>query len=236
MTRKAALIVFAKVPIPGRVKTRLAEMLDLQDAARLYGAFLQDLLLKYSELPAHVRLYLAPVDEPLPPGFAPAGVTLLQQKGEGLGERMLNAFVETFAAGYERAVVVGSDHPTLPAAFIELALAELEEPLSIVIGPATDGGYYLLGMNDLFPLLLRDMSFSHADVFEQTMERAGHLDAGVTVLPEWYDVDAPGDLVRLVAELRNNPDAAPRTREMLEEIVARTPALRELVETEPAPR
>ncbi|HIL57499.1 MAG TPA: DUF2064 domain-containing protein, partial [Rhodothermales bacterium] len=123
ITGRAALLVFAKVPRAGAVKTRLTPPLSPTWAARLYGAFLRDALdtfasqatgeadpLRLGERVA-VRVYL---DAPPPPSLVPAGAEVRQQQGTGLGERMARAFAGAFADGYERAVVVGTDHPTLP--------------------------------------------------------------------------------------------------------------------------
>lgn len=222
----AALLVFAKLPVPGAVKTRLtgkahrSGSLSEAEAAALAGAFLRDALDAYATLPADVRLYLDAPPDAAPAGLAPGGVTLHEQRGEGLGQRMLGAFVEAFLAGYGRVVVIGADHPTLPLAFVRIAFDELEEPLRIVLGPSDDGGYYLLGTNELRPALFEGMAFSHGAVFEETLARA-QAEAAVTVLPPWYDVDTPGDLRRLADELDADPDLAPNTREVLAALRAR---------------
>jgi len=218
MTSSDALLVFAKPPEPGTVKTRLTSALSEAEAAELYTAFLQDALAQYEGLRVDVRLYLA--------GEAPAvaawveeetTATLHQQHGPGLGKRMARAFVESFAAGYERLVIIGTDHPSLPSAFIEQAFAWLHTPRAVTLGPSTDGGYYLLGMNDYFPELFHDMTYSHGEVFTQTLHRAQDAGGHVTVLPLWYDVDDPQDLRELAADLEEGaPHSAPRTRRVLQ--------------------
>lgn len=217
-----ALIVFARVPEPGAVKTRLTGLLTEAEAARLYDAFLRDGLDAYGALPAAVRLYLAPSSGSLPDGLVPDGVTLHTQRGDGLGARMLGAFVEAFVAGYERVVIIGTDHPTLPIAFVERAFEELAAPLATVLGPSDDGGYYLLGMNELYPQLFQGMEYSHPDVFTDTLQRAHATPASVSILPTWYDVDTPEALRRLAADLAaDRGGEARRTRELMADLRAK---------------
>ena len=217
---RPALVVFAKVPEPGRVKTRLCPPLTPDEAADLYAAFLADALARYARLGAApggpaVRLYAggAP-DAPRLAALVPDGVTVHRQSGGGLGARMLRAVVETMAAGHPAAVVVGTDHPTLPDAFVPLAFEALADPLTAVLGPSDDGGYYLLGLNDVAPDLF-DMAYSHPGVFEDTLGRA--VDCGLTpvVLPGHYDVDDGPALQRLAAEWRAGAEVGPRTARAL---------------------
>ena len=182
-----ALIVFAKVPEPGAVKTRLTSLLTESEAAQLYEAFLRDALEAYDRLGVAVRLYLGPSPDTVPDGLVPDSVSLHRQRGSGLGERMLNAFVETFVAGHDRAVVIGTDHPTLPLAFVAHAFEELATPFATVIGPSDDGGYYLLGMNELYPQLFKGMDYSHPEVFADTLQRAHTTPASISNLPAVID-------------------------------------------------
>ena len=217
--RQDALIVFAKAPVPGQVKTRLTSVLSEEEAARLYAAFLQDALDQYAALGTDVRLYWGSPLDTVPDDLVPADVQAFTQAGDGLGARMQRAFLETFAAGYERVVIIGTDHPTLPSAFVEEAFAALREPLSVALGPSEDGGYYLLGMNEFYPQLFADMRYSHADVFHETLARAEGTSAALTVLPPWYDVDTPEALRRLRADLEDMDVRVPHTRRVLGEVV-----------------
>lgn len=222
---KNALIVFAKRPEPGAVKTRLTALLTPEEAARLYEAFLRDALLQYAALDVAVRLYFGPPAGPVAEGLVPDDVSVHLQQGPGLGARMKIAFVESFAAGYERLVIIGTDHPTLPSAYIEQAFAALEKPSVVSIGPSDDGGFYLLGMNDFYPELFHDMRYSHDGVFEQTLDRAARVEAHLTILPPWYDVDTPGALHRLASDLNDPTPAAPHTRRVMADMLARYPEL-----------
>ncbi len=223
----SALIVFAKVPEAGRVKTRLTPDLDETEAADLYAAFLRDLLARYAGRGVDTRLYLAPRETDLRTGIlkgvVPDAVSMHAQAGRDLGERMARAFLESFAAGYDRLVITGSDHPTLPGPFLDYAFESLSRPKSIVFGPAEDGGFYLLGMNDFYPELFRNMEYSHADVFSETLDRLPESEINVTILPYWYDVDTPEDLPRLAAELEAEPEVNPHTRSVLRRLAERHP-------------
>lgn len=225
---RAALIVFAKVPEAGAVKTRLVPPLTDEDAAALYDAFLRDALAAFAAPdaftePVAVRLYLAG-DEAPPEGLVPPGVSVHRQRGAGLGARMQRAFVETFAAGLGRVVIVGTDHPTLPLAFLGEAFRALRTPLTAVLGPSDDGGYYALGLNDLMPGLFT-MRFSHGAVFAATLDRVVASGAQAVVLPPWYDVDDAESLRRLVAEWRAGAPVPPRTREVLARLLDGYPAM-----------
>jgi len=213
-----ALLVFAKVPRPGSVKTRLTPTLSPTEAARLYTAFLRDTLRHVVQLEADVRLYLAP---PLPKDgldAVPSGVSVHEQEGDELGDRLRQAFRKTFQQGFERVLVTGSDHPTLPSSFFRQAVYAVQNRDSLCIGPTNDGGYYLLGMSTFYPQVFDEMSYSHAQVFADTLTRTERTGADITVLPEWYDVDRPPDLDRLQADLAKRPEAAPNTRRIADQI------------------
>lgn len=216
-----ALIVFAKPPDPGLVKTRLHTLLTAPEAALLYRAFLADSLDQYRALGRDVFLYLTEVRNSEMDTLDLSGVVLCRQEGADLAERLQRAFVDVFALGHERVVVIGTDHPSLPSAFVERAFEELQVPGSIVLGPAEDGGYYLLGMNDFRPILFEEMDFSHGRVLEDTLERAGTTNANVAVLPEWYDVDTADQLPRLWRDLRDARGHAPRTMDVLERLLGK---------------
>jgi rSAM/selenodomain-associated transferase 1 len=217
----AVLLVFAKIPRPGHVKTRLTPVLTPDEAAELYRAFLRDALDVYADLPVEVRLYLAPPFSEDEVRAVPASISVHKQQGDGLGPRMAQAFREALHDGYDRAVVVGTDHPTLPPAFVEQSFASLAAERAVCIGPSEDGGYYLLGMSTLYPQLFDGMRYSHEEVFSDTLSRIGTTDAQLTVLPQWYDVDTPAALQRLVQELDETDVAAPRTRALIDQLDVR---------------
>lgn len=214
-----ALIVFAKPPIPGRVKTRLTDLLSEREAADLYDAFLRDALDQYRQLRADLHVYftgLSRVPDDLKTKLSATHV----QEGEDLGARMHNAFRDVFSAGYERAVIVGTDHPSLPSAFVSRAFQALDVDGSLCIGPSEDGGYYLLGMNRFYPRVFEEMTYSRSDVFEETLKRIHETKAALAVLPMWYDVDTPDDLRRMASELDLLQGTAPRTERELKKLIA----------------
>lgn len=203
---RSALLVFAKWPAPGRVKTRLTPVLTDEEAAQLYRAFLLDLLEQTQALEADVILHWA---EGLPNGqgqpFAERVDAMAVQQGASLGVRMRNAIDTTLNDGYDRVAIVGSDHPTLPTAFLREAFAALKRPNSIALGPSYDGGFYLIGMNARYPQVFEDMRYSHPQVLNQTLTRIGRTNASLTVLPRWYDVDTPAALRLMLADMDKGP-------------------------------
>ena len=210
-----AIIVFAKNPTPGKVKTRLAPELGLEAAADLYGALLIDTMVRCSRLDAAVRLYLSPTTEPISTTVEPFDKKRLRQRGSSLGPRMKHAFEDTFDDGYRPVVIIGSDHPTLPLSIIEQAFTELRRPDTVVIGPSRDGGYYLLGLSEPSSVLFDGMKYSHRKVFIQTVARARSAGLKVVTLKPWYDIDTAEDVRRLAIDLSVEETACPNTRRWL---------------------
>jgi len=214
-----ALIVFGKIPRPGQVKTRLTPVLTAEEAACLYRAFLEDALEQYDHVSADVRLYLS---DPTGPGDLEMEggeeFQIFAQKGSGLGKRMNRAFQDTLADGYDAACLIGTDHPTLPTAYIRQAFQSLSEDPALCIGPSEDGGFYLLGMTRPYPELFDGMTYSHPDVFGNTLARTRRTNGSLTILPQWYDVDTPPALGRLIEDLEKHPDRAARTRRVIREM------------------
>lgn len=213
---KQALIVFAKVPEPGKVKTRLSPPLTPEHAASLYESFLLDALESYTNIQADVRVFLGAdsTSRIRYPELAGAHI----QNGDDLGERMRNAFENVFSQGYDTVCIIGTDHPTLPIDHIQDAFIAARGN-DIAIGPSSDGGYYLLGMNKPSPKLFEDMTYSHGGVFDDTMQRA--IEAGLTtyILPEWYDVDDAESLARLAEDLKDSKETLSRTRQSVRQLL-----------------
>lgn len=197
--------MFGRAPEPGRAKTRLIPALGASGAATLYAAFLDDVI-GWAPSVAPVELW-AP-DDAGAIGTLRArypGVAVRPQPAGGLGVRLSGAFDSAFREGMDYAVALGSDHPTLPPAYIERGFLALHAA-HLVLGPTRDGGYYALGLRRLaWPrarALFDGAPWSTPRLLDWTRARAGELDLCHVELPGWYDVDEPGDLDRLVADLR----------------------------------
>ena len=209
--RRQALFVMAKDPRAGQVKTRLCPPLTPETAASLYQCFLSDVLDLVAAVPG-----VDPVVAFSPPEahgeFArlTAGrFRLVPQVGADLGARLENTFRVLFRQGYERVAAVSTDSPDLPVDYLREAFARLEEG-PVVLGPCPDGGYYLIGLSELFPTLFRDMPWSTEQVVPETEKRARHLGVNVARLPEWHDVDTVADLDRLMKDLAGSGRSAAR--------------------------
>lgn len=217
----AALVIFAKAPIVGQVKTRLCPPLSLEEAAELYRCFLLDTVARAVSLP-EVQVYLAftPSDgEAVLRALLPYPLHYTPQRGESLGEREANVFVELLHAGFSRVVLIGSDIPTLPLAHLQAAFSLLADAQNdVVLGPSADGGYYLIGARAFHPELFENITWSTSAVLAETLAQARRAGLRVVHLPPWYDVDSAEDLAALAHELRDESPlaAAPRTREWLE--------------------
>ncbi|HIJ95015.1 MAG TPA: glycosyltransferase [Desulfuromonadales bacterium] len=193
---KKALLIFAREPLPGLVKTRLAASIGIEAAASLYDAMLQDVLSISRRLIGVETVVFWACDEECLPRLAERYrcSSRRQQTGD-LGQRMQAAFEEMFASGCEACCIIGSDSPDLPLACLDEAFIRLADgSADTVFGPCHDGGYYLLGLRKMIPSLFSDISWSTPLVFEQSLTAAQQASKKVFLLPEWYDVDTLDDL------------------------------------------
>lgn len=210
---KDCILFFVKYPVPGEVKTRLAEDSSPELAAEFYATFVEE---KFEELKEECGAKVIVCHAPEGAGQAMrdwlgAGVRYFGQKGTDLGRRMENAFREAFLLGYDRAVLAGSDVPGLSPAILTEAIESLTEDTAC-LGPADDGGYYLVGFHrrGFKPEVLRDMEWSTRDVFERTASRLGKAGMNCHVLPPLEDMDTVEDVETLVA-LGSAGPLGPRT-------------------------
>lgn len=202
------ILVMAKAPIPGTVKTRLR--LAPVHAAALQEALILDTVDKARAL-APTTLAGAPGDRlDLIRPLLPEDVSLIPQPDGDLGQRMLAGARSLFEQSTEPVVVVGTDAPTLPRTEILTCARALDEQ-DISIIQSIDGGYVLLGLRRPFEAVFSGIEWSTEDVYRQTLARAEEAGLSVYEGRPWYDVDEPEDLARLADELGARPELAPRT-------------------------
>lgn len=196
------IIIFAKQPIPGQTKTRLTPVLSPDEAAHLYHAFLMDKLASLAEVNADAAIAYYPAEGYDYFNAIASDFYLLEQAGATLTERLSNAVLYGFDQGYQRVMVADGDSPTLPPSYLNIVFDLLDEA-DVALGPAEDGGYYALAMNQPYTALF-DIAFSTPTVAEDTAAIADEL--GLTMLWSeyvWYDVDEPQDIGRLYHDMRN---------------------------------
>ncbi|TGU74999.1 glycosyltransferase [Geomonas terrae] len=205
---KRALAIFAKTPLPGKVKTRLSPSLSPQQAADLYRCMLLDTLERVAALDAEKILFhdgeSAFFRETAP------GVSLVAQAAGGLGTRLEHACDTLRSMGYGPCVVIGTDAPDLPVAYIEEAFKALEQGSDAVFGPAGDGGYYLVGLRGGYGSLFRDIPWSTEKVLEKSLVQAKSSGFSAPLLPPWHDLDCYEDLLR--PDLMDPANGAIRTQ------------------------
>lgn len=224
MAFEKRLGVFVKVPEPGTVKTRLVPPLNAEEACRLYTAFLDDLFARVGRL-RRVRgtvFYSGESPDKLT-DVIPHGYNVYPQRGGSLGERLQAAF-QTLLEGDDRlALIIGSDSPDIPIQYVKRAFLKLKHK-DVVLGPACDGGYYMVGLKSPAPELFDDIDWGGQTVFEQTLERIYQRGLALSIMPLWYDVDTSASLSLLATMIRarriERSGRLPATEAVLAEILA----------------
>ena len=207
-----AVVVMAREPTPGTVKTRLRPSLSDNDIAALDEALLRDRIDQVRSLRgvSPVIAYTPPESRSFFAGLAP-DFRLLPQTGDGLSARLSNMVEQVLDTEHRGVIGTDSDSPTLPANHLQEAVDCLAAGgTDVVLGPSDDGGYYLIGLQRPYPELFNDMPWSTPQVYGETLRRAKELGLRVAALPPWYDVDTPAELSRLQAEVSALGAAAPR--------------------------
>jgi rSAM/selenodomain-associated transferase 1 len=187
-----ALVIFVRNPVTGQVKTRLAKDIGDERALAIYLQLLQHTLEITRSLSFRKFIYYADEVSDYDLWSVP-GYTKRKQRGNDLGERMLNAFKELFDQGFTRIIIIGSDCLQLNTDTLERAVALLESN-SAVIGPASDGGYYLLGLTKFYPELFKDKPWSTDQVLSKTIDDFINQGISYTLLEELNDIDDATDL------------------------------------------
>jgi hypothetical protein len=223
----AAIGIIGKAPQPGRAKTRLATAIGAVAASELSACFLRDVAAAIEAVPetfgsrGHGVYAPAGVEhimrELLPPTFG-----LLLQVGDDLGDVLFGATRDLLIDGHDCVLLVNGDSPTLPARFLEQAIETLRKPGDrMVLGPASDGGYYLIGLKRPHRHLFTQIAWGTETVARSTCQRAAEIGLATALLPEWYDIDDIETLGWLKDELAGNSTRfrggglAPATRAFL---------------------
>jgi rSAM/selenodomain-associated transferase 1 len=218
---RSAVVIMAKAPRPGAVKTRLCPPLSPEQAAELYRCFLLDTIAKLRTC-RETSLFISYTPRSVRGVFSALapGVPLLPQRGHDLGARMADCFAQLFARGYTEVLLTGSDLPTLPLCVMQQALDLMATPqVDVVLGPSEDGGYYLIGLHTLHPELFEEMTWSTPQVLAETIRRAHAQRLQMAYLPPWFDVDTPADLLRLQTALaQGSSHLLPHTQRFFREL------------------
>ena len=208
-----ALVVMAKAPRPGKVKTRLSPPLTSDQASALNICFIRDTTENIQQVTqasnsAGLVAYTPVGDEAAFDGLLPSGFELLAQRGDGFGERLLFVCEDLFSCGFSSVCLIDSDSPTMPQPALLQAVKSLSRAGDrMLLGGSDDGGYYLIGIKHPHRRLFEQIDWSTERVFAQTLERAREIALPAELLPTWYDVDDAATLERLRRELAS-PHAA----------------------------
>lgn len=205
------LVIMAKAPRPGTVKTRLADSLPAPAVTELYRCLLEDTIsLARSLDDVDVAIMCPATDVVDLEQFAGNGARIVAQKGEGLAAGLSSVFTHFTATGYQRVIAFNSDSPHLPPTILKKAFDALSSH-DVVVGPTHDGGYYLVGASASHPELFKGDRMGTSNALESLLARARALRLSVHLSDIFYDIDVAADLTRLAAELRFAPARAPRT-------------------------
>jgi hypothetical protein len=202
----AAIGIICKAPQPGRSKTRLAAAIGVAPASELSACFLRDVAAAIEAVPEALDrrgygVYAPAGAEHIMRQLLPAGFGLLLQAGDDLGHVLIGA-ARALLAEHDCVLLVNGDSPTLPPRVLVQAIEALRVPGDrMVLGPASDGGYYLVGLKAPHPQLFTRIAWGTETVARSTCERAAEIGLATTLLPEWYDVDDVETLRWLVDEL-----------------------------------
>ncbi len=188
-----AVIIFVKTPVLGKVKTRLAATIGDEKALDIYLQLLSHTLLSVKEIMADVFVYFSDtIDENI---FEFENIFFKKvQTGHNLGERMQHAFEEVFDLWYDNIVIIGTDCSGIDLNLLDESFEVLDNA-DVVIGPAADGGYYLLGMKKLYPKLFQNINWSTASVLSSTIDSCKVQNLTHLLLPILHDIDEEKDLV-----------------------------------------
>jgi uncharacterized protein len=210
------LVVMAKAPRPGMVKTRLAQSFPLAAVTELYRCLLDDTMtLAYSLGDVQVAIMCPAGDVEDLARLVPQA-TVVAQNGIGLAAGLTSVFAQFAADGQHSVVAFNSDSPHLPASIIVSAFEALDKN-DVVVGPTHDGGYYLVGAKAVHPTLFENDGMGTSSALDSLLRRARSLQLSIAFTELFYDIDIHDDLTRLAAELTLAPERAPKTADWLKQ-------------------
>jgi uncharacterized protein len=215
---EGCFLLFMKYPEPGKVKTRLSSEVSQDFVVKLYRRFILDILSSLENLEERLVICFSPPErEEELMAWLGLNRNYLAQEGEDMGQRMCGCFRELFSQGFERAVLIGADSPDLPPAILREAMAALEDN-DAVLGPSTDGGYYLIGFTreGFHPAIFEGLSWGTNRVLAETRALLEAEGRKVHHLQEWRDVDTREDLLEFFNRNRDSLFCFSRTMKYLE--------------------
>jgi rSAM/selenodomain-associated transferase 1 len=207
-----AVGIMCKTPSPGQSKTRLSPPLQPHECAEISACFIRDLARTIDALIGNgdvtgYAVYTPVGSEDALRRLLPAGFRLIPQVEDDLGGRLVRAVADLLDAGHRAVILVGSDSPTLPQSILRSAVDAVVSGDSVVLGPALDGGYTLVGLSRPHPRLFEAIPWSTAAVYQLTLDRAREIDLPVIEVPGWYDVDDEASLRLLEEEFKGRRPA-----------------------------
>ena len=209
------LVIMAKAPRPGSVKTRLAQSLSLQSVTELYRCLLSDTIALAQSLDQVEVVIMCPVPDVEELSRAVGStVPIVAQTGQGLAAGLTSVFAHFTTRGHQRVIAFNSDSPHLPASVLVASFDALESD-DLVVGPTYDGGYYLVGARASYPGLFTSDGMGTGSALETLLRRAGALGLSVHLTDPFYDIDVAADLSQLADDLQRIPGKAPRTAKWL---------------------
>ena len=228
--KTVAVAILCKTPSPGQSKTRLSPPLRPEECAAISACFIRDLAATIGNLAKDgdatgCAVYTPVGTEPALRKLLPDGFELTPQCTGDFGERLLRGITDLLDAGHDGAILINSDSPTLPRSILRAAVDALRQGDNVVLSPAFDGGYTLIGLSKPHARLFEDIPWSTGSVYRLTLERAREIGLPVVNVPGWYDVDDEASLRMLETELSGGAlpfvapagAAAPATRRFLRE-------------------
>ena len=216
---KDCLIVLAKDPVPGLVKTRLHPHLTLREAAGLYEAFVEDVFRTVLSLPRVQKVVAYSGRGQGLKRLTAQDCHWIPQGAGDLGARMMRAFQWSHNQGFRRTILIGTDSPNLPSSYIRNSFRLLRKS-DVVVGPAWDGGFYILGMKPpLVKGVLEGIEWSKSSTLLHTIQKMKSLGKKTEILPAWYDVDVVGDLDLLRLDLLCHRSQSRACRQTLKALI-----------------